>query len=170
MITVDVSHPNHYITAEGRECKDGIRDMLGRDGYLDYCRGAVLKYIWRYKEKEDPIKDLNKAKQYISMMIEELQRYSIEETGPMKKLLHDRLWEHPGTCVDFECSDRLLTLRRSAANALAEEIERDYIPRSYFENEIKDVISYLIDCGNSDPTGTYYVAADRLEAILEKVN
>lgn len=68
----EVMHPSHYINEEGNECKDTIRTVLCKDGFLDYCRGAVIKYIWRYKDKENPIKDLKKAKQYIDMMIEEL--------------------------------------------------------------------------------------------------
>ena len=36
-------------------------------------------------------------------------------------------------------------------------------------DSIQKVIDYLNDCGNSDPSGLYYVAADRLSALIEKV-
>lgn len=35
-------------------------------------------------------------------------------------------------------------------------------------DSIKTVIDYLNDCGNSDPHGLYYVAADRLSALIER--
>lgn len=70
---MDVIQPSHYITPEGHECKNSIRYMLGKDGYLDYCRGAAVKYLWRYKNKGNPIKDLEKAAKYIDMMIAELE-------------------------------------------------------------------------------------------------
>lgn len=70
----DIKKPKHYINEEGNECKDTIRTVLCKDGFLDYCRGAVIKYVWRYKDKENPIKDLKKAKQYIDMMIVELEK------------------------------------------------------------------------------------------------
>ena len=58
----------------------------------------------------------------------------------MEKLLHERLREHYGECTDFECAGRLLALRRYAAIALADEIERYYIPRKEHEHEIDEVI------------------------------
>lgn len=35
-------------------------------------------------------------------------------------------------------------------------------------DSIQKVIDYLIDCGNADPHGLYYVAADRLSALIER--
>lgn len=69
----DIQTPSHYYNEDGTECKDIIRDILGHNGYMDYCRGAVIKYLFRYRSKEDPLKDLGKAKQYIIMMMDELQ-------------------------------------------------------------------------------------------------
>lgn len=68
----EVHRPHHYINEEGYECKDMIRATLCHQGYLDYCRGAAIKYLWRYANKGNPVKDLKKAKQYIDMMIVEL--------------------------------------------------------------------------------------------------
>lgn len=39
---------------------------------LSYCQGNVLKYICRYKDKNG-IEDLEKAKQYIDFMIDQLK-------------------------------------------------------------------------------------------------
>lgn len=58
-----VSHPNHYKSDTGLECIIAIRAMLGREGFIAYCQGNVLKYNWRWKLKHGE-EDLRKAKMY----------------------------------------------------------------------------------------------------------
>jgi hypothetical protein len=58
----DPTSPSHYKTG-GIECIDAIRAMLGKEGFEAYCRGNVLKYNWRYKEKNG-LEDLKKAAVY----------------------------------------------------------------------------------------------------------
>ncbi len=58
----DPTSPNHYKTG-GIECIDAIRAMLGKEGFEAYCRGNVVKYNWRYKEKNG-LEDLKKAAVY----------------------------------------------------------------------------------------------------------
>ena len=71
----NVNHPSHYNQA-GIECIDAIKASLG-DGYQDYCKGNVMKYLWRYKYKNG-IEDLKKAQWYLNSMIYSLQE---EEDG-----------------------------------------------------------------------------------------
>lgn len=66
-----VEHPSHYNQDGGIECIDAIKASLGKDGFVDYCKGNCLKYLWRYKHKNG-IEDLKKAKVYLTWMIEEL--------------------------------------------------------------------------------------------------
>ena len=54
--------PDHYQGA-GLECIDAIFAMLGRDGFIAFCRGNSLKYRWRY-ERKDGAADLAKARVY----------------------------------------------------------------------------------------------------------
>ena len=70
----NVNSPSHYNQA-GIECIDAIKASLG-DGYQDYCKGNVMKYLWRYKYKNG-IEDLKKAQWYLNSMIYSLQ----EEDG-----------------------------------------------------------------------------------------
>ena len=63
-----VQHPNHY-TQGGIECIEAIKAALGKDGFTDYCRGNVYKYLWRFRDKNG-IEDLRKAKVYLDWMIE----------------------------------------------------------------------------------------------------
>ena len=64
-----VEHPSHYIS-DGMECIEAIKGMLG-EKYPDYCRGNVLKYIWRYRDKNG-VEDLEKARTYLDFMINDL--------------------------------------------------------------------------------------------------
>lgn len=59
----EVSHPAHY-TAGDVECKDALESALGREGYMDFCRGNVIKYAWRAPRKGGSV-DMRKAAFYI---------------------------------------------------------------------------------------------------------
>jgi len=63
-----VNHPPHYQSDNGVECIDAIRAALGRDGFIAYCRGNAMKYIWR--DKLDNVEDWNKAVWYLNKAIE----------------------------------------------------------------------------------------------------
>lgn len=58
-----VNHPLHY-TSGSIECIDAIRSALGDDGFISFCRGNAIKYVWRAGLKEDAAEDLRKAKWY----------------------------------------------------------------------------------------------------------
>ena len=59
-----VNHPPHYQSDNGIECIDAIRAALGRDGFIAYCRGNAIKYLWR--NKVNNVEDRNKAIWYIN--------------------------------------------------------------------------------------------------------
>ena len=67
----NVNSPSHY-NQSGIECIDAIKASLG-DGYQDYCKGNVMKYLWRYKYKNG-IEDLKKAQWYLNSMVDSLHR------------------------------------------------------------------------------------------------
>lgn len=69
----DVKAPPHY-TAGGIETKDYIRAKLGKQGYIDYCYGNILKYSSRAKYKEQELKDVYKIVEYATFIIEELEK------------------------------------------------------------------------------------------------
>ena len=54
-----VNHPPHYQSDNGIECIDAIRAALGREGFVAYCRGNAIKYLWR--DKANNVEDRNKA-------------------------------------------------------------------------------------------------------------
>ena len=67
-----VNHPPHYQSDNGIECIDAIRAALGREGFIAYCRGNAIKYLWR--DKVNNVEDRNKAIWYIN-------RANAEETA-----------------------------------------------------------------------------------------
>jgi hypothetical protein len=69
--TDNVNHPPHY-TQTGIECIDAIKAALGADGFHAYCKGQVLKYLWRAEHKGNRIEDLRKAQWYMERLVVEL--------------------------------------------------------------------------------------------------
>jgi hypothetical protein len=65
-----VNHPPHYNAGE-IECIDAIRAALGRDGFVAFCRGNAIKYLWRCEHKGG-VEDWRKADWYINRAIKEL--------------------------------------------------------------------------------------------------
>ena len=59
-----VNHPPHYQSDNGIECIDAIRAALGREGFIAYCRGNSIKYLWR--DKVNNVEDREKAIWYIN--------------------------------------------------------------------------------------------------------
>lgn len=49
-MTDNVNHPPHY-TAGGVECIDAIRASLTEEEFRGFCKGNVIKYIWRERLK-----------------------------------------------------------------------------------------------------------------------
>ena len=70
-MTSNVDQPAHYTTGE-IECIDAIRASLGSQGFLSYCKGNVMKYVWRY-ECKNGVEDLRKAEVYLGWMIETIE-------------------------------------------------------------------------------------------------
>lgn len=62
-----VQHPSHY-TRGGIECIDAIRASMTADGFCDYCKGNIIKYIWRWRDKGG-VEDLRKASVYLDWLI-----------------------------------------------------------------------------------------------------
>ena len=63
-----VNHPPHYTQGEV-ECIDAIRAALGADGFHAFCKGQVMKYLWRADHKGNRTEDLRKAQWYTERML-----------------------------------------------------------------------------------------------------
>lgn len=58
-----IEHPAHY-TSGNIECIDAIRSALTPEEFRGYCKGNVIKYIWREKLKGGN-EDIKKAVKYL---------------------------------------------------------------------------------------------------------
>lgn len=67
-----VEKPIHY-NQGGVECIDYIKQVLGLDGFIGYCHGNMIKYQHRYRYKNNPIEDLEKANWYLARMREAMK-------------------------------------------------------------------------------------------------
>ena len=68
-----VQRPEHYAaTDNGIECIDAIRAALGRDGFIAFLRGQVIKYSWRLGKKGSAVTDAEKAQWYQAKLVEVL--------------------------------------------------------------------------------------------------
>lgn len=66
-----VNHPSHY-TQGGIECIDAIESALGREGFIAFLRGQVIKYQWRLGRKDAALQDAEKANWYGQKLAEVL--------------------------------------------------------------------------------------------------
>lgn len=65
-----VNHPDHY-TAYDLENLVAIRGSMSRLEYMGFLKGSSLKYLYRYRLKGRAKEDLEKAKFYLTEMINE---------------------------------------------------------------------------------------------------
>ena len=62
-----VNQPPHY-NQGGIECIDGIEASMGKEAFAGYCKGNVMKYLWRYEYK-NKVEDLKKAQWYLDRLV-----------------------------------------------------------------------------------------------------
>ena len=63
-----MNHPQHY-TKGGVECIDAIRASMTQEAFAGYCKGNIMKYIFRYEDKGGS-EDLEKAAVYLDWLID----------------------------------------------------------------------------------------------------
>lgn len=64
----DISKPKRYNKTGSLECWDVIIDQK-----MNFLEGNIIKYVWRYKEKNG-VEDLKKAKVYLDKLISEMKK------------------------------------------------------------------------------------------------
>jgi len=71
--------PNAPHYTQGRvECIEAIRSALTLEEFRGYCKGNVLKYVWRERHKGQ-LESLLKARDYLNWLIE---TYGLESDCP----------------------------------------------------------------------------------------
>ena len=70
-MTDPVNQPEHYRQGE-IECIDAIRAALTPEEFRGYCKGNVLKYVWRERHKGEG-ESLAKADWYLRRLLSTLE-------------------------------------------------------------------------------------------------
>jgi hypothetical protein len=66
-----VAKPSHYNQGE-IECIDAIKSATVNKGGIEaVCVANVIKYLWRFEAKGNPVQDLMKAQFYLKKLIDE---------------------------------------------------------------------------------------------------
>jgi hypothetical protein len=63
-----INHPDHYRQGDGVECIDAIQAALTPDEFRGFCKGNVLKYVWRERHKGGA-QSLMKARWYLDRLL-----------------------------------------------------------------------------------------------------
>ena len=71
--TNDPVNPNHYKQG-GIECIDALKSAtIGKSGIEAVCTANVIKYLWRYEEKNG-LEDIHKAQWYLNRLEKEVSK------------------------------------------------------------------------------------------------
>ena len=74
----NVNHPSHY-TQGDIECIDAIKAAtVGKSGIEAVYVSQVIKYVWRYEEKNG-VEDIRKAEWYLKRLIKEVKEREQKE-------------------------------------------------------------------------------------------
>ena len=65
--TDPVNRPSHYASG-WVECIDAIEASMSEEEFQGYCKGNLIKYTWRYRDKGG-VQDLRKANWYLDRLI-----------------------------------------------------------------------------------------------------
>ena len=64
----EVHAPNHYCKG-GVECIDAIKSSMTPEAFAGFCKGNVIKYVFRYENKGG-VQDLQKAGVYLEWLMQ----------------------------------------------------------------------------------------------------
>jgi hypothetical protein len=72
---VNPIHPDYYLSksSDGFSCLNSIESAIGQKGFEDYCVGCIVKYLFRFREKNGVV-DLQKAENYLRILIKSYSR------------------------------------------------------------------------------------------------
>lgn len=63
-----VHSPSHYMLEDGTEVKMHILALLGKEGFINYAKGNIIKYTARLGKKDNMDQELGKIQEYAQMI------------------------------------------------------------------------------------------------------
>ena len=76
-----VRDPVSHYQRGGLECIDAMRAISTPEEFRGYLKLTAFKYLWRLGEKDLPVKEAKKAKDYITWLHEELAMQDAKPEG-----------------------------------------------------------------------------------------
>lgn len=98
----DLTKQEHY-TNNRIEPIEIMRKNFSHDEFVGFCKGNVLKYLLRYKDKNG-LEDLEKAKIYLNWLIDEYVREDLNNTFDNIFAEYEREEQEKCSC-DCHCED-----------------------------------------------------------------
>ena len=69
-----VHHPPHY--TQGKvECIEALEASMDPAEFAGFLKGQVVKYVWRFEKKWNPVEDLKKASFYLERLIGHMEEH-----------------------------------------------------------------------------------------------
>lgn len=104
-----VNHPTHY--TRGRvEC-------ITVTSQLDFCIGNTVKYVWRFRDKNNPVQDLRKAAWYLDYALTHPE-VTRRPTGSREQELKWHLAQHEADLDGESIPPRELALEKNFWGAI----------------------------------------------------
>lgn len=72
-----VEHPKYY-NEFGLQTIDVIKGQMPIEGYYGFLQGQTTKYLGRWRGKQNPVQDLEKAEFYLKCLIREVKEHQQE--------------------------------------------------------------------------------------------
>tara|TARA_R110000787_G_scaffold101973_1_gene207742 strand:+ start:2786 stop:3013 length:228 start_codon:yes stop_codon:yes gene_type:complete len=67
-----VNSPPHY-NRKNIEAIQAIEASMEPEEFCGYLKGNILKYLWRYKYKGNPVEDLEKSEYYLKVLVQKVK-------------------------------------------------------------------------------------------------
>tara|TARA_R100001369_G_scaffold40567_1_gene66639 strand:- start:885 stop:1112 length:228 start_codon:yes stop_codon:yes gene_type:complete len=67
-----VNNPPHY-NRKNIEAIQAIEASMEPEEFCGYLKGNILKYLWRYKYKGNPVEDLEKSEYYLKVLVQKVK-------------------------------------------------------------------------------------------------
>lgn len=133
----NVEHPLHY-TQGAIECIEALKAAtVGKTGIEAVCVANVIKYLWRYEEKNG-IEDVEKSMWYLNRLLKELKKKRHEKNNSVDEGINDNLEQEDfcSNCKHYKNTDYFDICSKCCNNYFLSDERSTSLP-SQFESKSK---------------------------------
>lgn len=133
----NVEHPLHY-TQGAIECIEALKAAtVGKSGIEAVCVANVIKYLWRYEEKNG-IEDVEKSMWYLNRLLKELKEKTVQKNNIADKCISHNLEQEDfcSNCKHYKNTDYFDICSKCCNNYFLSDERSTSLP-SQFESKSK---------------------------------